>query len=1115
MKDATADGDGDDRAPAGEYAQVLDVMSGASMTHSMRIRLHKARSNGCLDEVIEGKPDKADADKYKKKRLRDKTPGAFKTNARLAARLALGVLLAGAVQTHASSNSEGKRWLLLPHDYYLGGLAYAAIMVIFAAARNVGGGIQNMWQIDLGVAIALVYNFVLFSCIPMTQSDLVDMHVNLRGRSYDISLHDFGVVLPLLVVFTFVMFVLPVRKDLGDGLFGTKNLIKNLAIYSGVGALGTAIALMTVLLPYPILATRQMISLIKAAPHDIRDILNLIVDSYCFRAKDIKQMDFFRLRLDRLLSSAQKRLTEMEGLLDECWWEELIGVGMYFKFNKTVAKQFVKLYAQLLKDVQAMRFAIAAETSHWTHAVLIKKLQKNIYVVQTEMNDLLEDISDKVLRADISMPSSRFNHLEMKLEQLMAKYTKLYGEIAASEVHTPADVGKTMPLNLFIYSFHALAHTLFEFEQQYNQKNFTSKYRIHSFVKMAWKSFYEKSSYPHQLLFFSFRTTLAVLLGVSVATFVFAFSYTAPNAIALVAQYHIGGTYSNTIYRFAGLVAGTVLPSVFHFFICQIPSDVGYNFLNNIILFVWTLGSMYLYYSASYQKIAGLVSAYMAAYVLLDHTCRSPTSITGSTGTLSYSNLTENALGILILMLVELILYPQSATTLLRKNIQDVVKQHGEVFRQVFRHHLASEQFQGATSHADKLTESELKALRKRVSVTLPLLLVEQAKLLHDASKEPTLWRPEFSVTKYSQVTNVCKTLLTHLRILLDLVEWHEKRRTNGLDTRLRLPRTSTLNAECFAAAVAVGDEPEAPSPRANASNPRQQWLASQDEFEASVEDALDTLTELFGKEFCNVSGDETAIFMQMKEAFRIADVHRRGEVNAGELALFLEKLLPYTALGNVEIDQYVGEFMKMVDKDQDGTVSFKEFMKALNEGFRLELEIYELAQARSLSGRAADGQLSRVDSSKRLNRADSRRLSRVDSRRGPQRAASVAVETVEKGTDAITPVFATSYPTATSSEDKPLTILDPNFFSVPEKQPTLRRRFSMEDSGEALLNVESFTIKKAYVALKQSYGEYFMYQYEREHQVPMEDFIVMSCLISECEQIEANLTELNSLAVS
>ena len=53
-----------------------------------------------------------------------------------------------------------------------------------------------------------------------------------------------------------------------------------------------------------------------ASPHDIRDILNLIVDSYCFRAKDIKKMDFFKLRLDRLLENAHERLTTMESLLE-------------------------------------------------------------------------------------------------------------------------------------------------------------------------------------------------------------------------------------------------------------------------------------------------------------------------------------------------------------------------------------------------------------------------------------------------------------------------------------------------------------------------------------------------------------------------------------------------------------------------------------------------------------------------------------------------------------------------------------------------------------------------------------------------------------------------------
>lgn len=149
-------------------------------------------------------------------------------------------------------------------------------------------------------------------------------------------------------------------------------------------------------------ATRQLMAHMKDAPHDIREMLNLIVDSYCFRAKDIKEMDFFRLRLDQLLASAEKRLMEMESLLNDCWWEELIGIRIWFNFNKTIAKQFVKLYARLLKDVKAMKFAIESETCHWTHVVLIKKLQKSIYVVQVETNDLLEEISVKVLQANTS-----------------------------------------------------------------------------------------------------------------------------------------------------------------------------------------------------------------------------------------------------------------------------------------------------------------------------------------------------------------------------------------------------------------------------------------------------------------------------------------------------------------------------------------------------------------------------------------------------------------------------------------------------------------------------------------------------------------------------------------
>jgi hypothetical protein len=50
----------------------------------------------------------------------------------------------------------------------------------------------------------------------------------------------------------------------------------------------------------------------------------------------------------------------MESLLSDCWWEELVGRGFCFHFSKTL----VRLYARLVADLHAMKFAIEAGTCH-------------------------------------------------------------------------------------------------------------------------------------------------------------------------------------------------------------------------------------------------------------------------------------------------------------------------------------------------------------------------------------------------------------------------------------------------------------------------------------------------------------------------------------------------------------------------------------------------------------------------------------------------------------------------------------------------------------------------------------------------------------------------------
>jgi len=729
-----------------------------------------------------------------------------------------------------------------------------------------------------------------------------------------------------------------------------------------------------------------------------------------------------------------------------------------------------------------------------------------------------------------------------------------------------------MPLNVFVYSFHALVVSLLEFEDKFNKKNFSARYRVNNFLKLTCRSLLLPVSYPRRLVIFALRTTLAILIGICCATFIFGFSSTAPTAIAMVAEDSIGGTYGNTVNRVGGLIAGTVVPSIFSFFVCKASSDYVYNALNNVVLFVWTVGSMYVWFCGHYMALAGMTSAFMAASVLLDHSCRdSPASTT-----VSYASLTQNALGILILMVVEIVIHPRSSRGLLRSNIQQLLTQYRGVFHDVFRHHIAYNHPKTRAAHTlteddvetanSFLSRTRVKVLKDQLKDALPQLLKTQAKLVNDSDMEPTLWKPPFSASKYTTVLSVCRELLERLDVLVDLVEWHENRRSGGKDKELRRWQQSRLEAECTAAFAAaqeppsptstavaemVGESdsaderssppaPRSPLPNVETTSPavaKIKWDQSLAVVEAGVEEAFDTLVTLFGEEFSGSTAEDHAIYLQMKEAFRIADVHRRGVVDASELSLLLEKLMPYSGSQGIEgMDQYVDEFMQLVDKDHDGTISFNEFMQALNEGFRLELEIYDDQPQVPVSDVVGPGgaQLTQSRSIRLLRKSTLRRNSiqstqtdESDDPPAPGRHKHVTIASPPPPDDARPrassnfvdmSVFESSKAGSGTFEDTKTT-QDTGFDATSTRR---RHRFrglssaSESSAPEALLNVEAFTLTEATAALKQSYSECLLgYVDEPSKKVTMEDFIVMSCVISACENIADNLTRLNTLAAS
>lgn len=735
----------------------------------------------------------------------------------------------------------------------------------------------------------------------------------------------------------------------------------------------------------------------------------------------------------------------------------------------------------------------------------------------------------------------------------MVNYTTLYGNLLSAEVHTADDVGRTMPLNVFVYSFHVFVCSLLEFEGNFNRKNFSATYRVRNFLKLACQILYQPINYPRHLIIFAFRTTLAILLGICCATFIFGFSSTAPTAIAMVAEDNIGGTYGKTVNRVGGLVAGTVVPSIFSFFVCKVSSDFIYNTLNNIVLFVWTVSSMYVWFSGRYMALAGMTSAYMATSVLLDHSCRTTSSFT----TVSYASLTQNALGILILMIVEIVICPRSSQGLLRSNICQLLTQYQRVFHDVFRHHIAYSH--PATICAGPLTEenvkianallssNKIKELKNQLEVTLPELLKTQATFLDGSKMEPTFWKPPFSTSKYTKVLNVCQELLDRIAVLVDLVEWHEQRRSSGKDRPLRRWQQSRINDECTAAfAAAQGlsspssalvtetvDEanthdgsagspsPSSLRPRMSTTSPataKAMWSQSLAGVEAGVEGALDTLVTLFGKEFSGSTAEDHAIYLQMKEAFRIADVHRHGVVDASELSLLLEKLMPYSGRQGIEgMEQYVDEFMQLVDKDRDGKISFHDFMQALNEGFQLELEIYDDQPQVPLSDvvtEANKGQVSPVKNFRLLCNLNVWSNSVPTDTLNRQHHVVVVSPRASKNSSART-LFNFVDTSLFESKRRATADNETGARSHARRQSRFRGMSSACESS-ALLNVEAFTLTEAAAALKHSYGECLLgYVDDYSRRITMEDFIVMSCVISACENIAENLTRLNTLAAT
>lgn len=1037
-------------------------------------------------------------------------------------RVACGVLLASAIQARDpdfdTTAEHSKKWLLFPTWYYLGGLSYCAVAVIFSAKTNVGATLQQVCQAFYGVGIALVYNIVLFAVYEVHMfdasaadpyKDYVKIVKTFNSSSYWVNTHNFFVMLPWMMIFTVVVLLLPLEnntkkfaignnlyftltiinpanpldssklKPVGDVYFETTNILHNLELYFLVGIVGTLISLLVMFIPYPVFAINRLRTETRKASDDILDLLNIIVDSYCFKNKNVDHMNFLRVKLKRKFDSAIARHRKMNELLEEVWWEQLFGFHLCLKFNLSIIKNYVRLVGSLIADLQSLNNAMQLEKYEQLHLTFMKVLQREIYVIQMKSGHLLQEISTEVHMSTLELDLQSIKPLEGQMERTLQKYRSTQNRTLRQHKATLKDVEGNVPLNLFLFSLNSFCSSLIGFQETHNGRNHNTAIRAKSFIRTSIMSFFDRSKYSRLRFMSAFKVSVAILAGIFLAVYVYAFSNTTPAAVAYVMGNHIGGSFSVTVNRVGGVVAGSVVPSVFQFFISQVCSPAHLNtFLSEFALFIWVTISMYVRFSGGYGSYAGVVSAFISAGILLKQTdvCwANGTDTTSSIAISSYSSLAQTSVGIILFILVELALCPESATSLLRKNIQETLRLLQQSFTVLFGHHLST---------SDIMDDDCIDELREILQVKVPALLVEQKNLLQEAKIEPNLWKPAFSHQKYESVLDGCHRLLNNNNLLFKLVRW--------------------FNFRIKANKVAVGKTVDIRDGGSNGGNgPASsltylKWEAASSQLQSSVRDTFHTLQMLFGDGFLYADPEQTAVFMQMKEAFRLADKDCSGEIDAEEVAEMLENIFAQSGgVKEEEIHKYVEEFMEVVDKDQSGMVSFEEFMDALESGLKLEVEVYQRRKPK-----ASVLQTGSLTSSAATRGSLGGPLASIDEGEEPIKIRRISM----------------SGPT-TASASGPRG-------SSPKKQASkaLAKTVSTVSNGGALfspmrrqhdvLNVEEFTLADIAGTMKSAYVEWLM-EGNRFDKVTMEELLLLNCLVSGAEGIARNLTALEEILVS
>eukprot|EP00928_Gymnodinium_smaydae_P072978 TRINITY_DN56254_c0_g1_i1.p1 TRINITY_DN56254_c0_g1~~TRINITY_DN56254_c0_g1_i1.p1 ORF type:complete len:882 (+),score=135.34 TRINITY_DN56254_c0_g1_i1:109-2754(+) len=542
-----------------------------------------------------------------------------------------------------------------------------ALLVVFTIYQNVGLTIQLAWQGITGTLFACLFTFVMSAIMPNGAAGddyepslvhscnilfiflLLWLNIPKNTRMFSLSYHVYFVM-----DFMNPATTRPEVFNTSWAMDRTFLMTSSLATTFVTVVIGCAIAVLTMMLPYPIKATTTARNSAVDCVARLTELVDGLAQYFHGSEPSVKIA-----QLESKIVHLQSAVSDLMVNVDASWWETL-DICRAGKIRELLSRHS-EMLGVMVDNVFAMQICISKEDFQESHTLCMNMIDAEVHKLIDIVKELL--VAATQASGDGSVSPSEENTLRSlssgatkALEDLALAFDRARKKICPHQVIN----AQLQSESFYVYCLSVYARNAIEYTDLLILKP-PKPLGLFKTIYTAAVGTFDRKVLMNGLDVHSFtiRNTISVVGTFYMGYFWLGYNATAAGTVSLLISEFSGSALQKNMGRLQAVVIGAIVPHI----IMQIighSCDGFFIGLQILCLFLFEFLTCYIYYSSKVYGYIGCLTAAFGLSILMT-SCTVPVDVTYNST--AYTKITNTTIAVIAMTLVDMILSPERAST--------------------------------------------------------------------------------------------------------------------------------------------------------------------------------------------------------------------------------------------------------------------------------------------------------------------------------------------------------------------------------------------------------------------------------------------------------------------